>query len=205
MNMAMLGTKVYYLAGNHDEFVRKFIPFYTGNIYFKDRLNLLIDGKSHVFFHGDVFDYSVSFSPFIAKLGGLGYDTLIRINTFINKARFKFGMSRVSFSHRIKSKLKQAIKFIHNFEDAAIQYAVKMEADYVICGHIHIPKIEEKQFESKKIKYLNSGDWIENLTALEFNNNAWSIYQYEEMEYQYLNKHLIFKDVPVKLFSELVS
>ncbi|MEI2694557.1 MAG: UDP-2,3-diacylglucosamine diphosphatase [Saprospiraceae bacterium] len=205
MKMAMQGTKVYYLSGNHDEFIRKFIPFYSGNIYFRDQLLLEMDGKRHFFFHGDAFDFSVQFSPFLAKIGGIGYDTLIRINTILNNIRFKLGLERVSFAHRIKSSLKQAINFIQNFEDAAVQYASSRNADVVICGHIHIPKMKSIDLGNRKLTYLNSGDWVENLTALEYKDGTWSIYQYDEMEYQYLNRHLIFKEVPAKAFSEVMS
>lgn len=205
MKMAMQGTKVYYLSGNHDEFMRKFIPFYSGNIFFRDQLLLEIDGKRHFFFHGDAFDFSVQFSPILAKIGGIGYDTLIRMNSIINNVRFKFGLDRISFAHRIKSSIKQAINFIQNFEEAAIQFALSNEADVVICGHIHIPKIKKLELMDKEFMYLNSGDWVENLTALEYKDGAWSLYQYDEMEYQYLNRHLIFKEVPAKAFSELMT
>lgn len=205
MKMAMQGTKVYYLSGNHDEFMRKFIPFYSGNIFFRDQLLLEIDGKRHFFFHGDAFDFSVQFSPILAKIGGIGYDTLIRMNSIINNVRFKFGLDRISFAHRIKSSIKQAINFIQNFEEAAIQFALSKEADVVICGHIHIPKIKKLELMDKEFMYLNSGDWVENLTALEYKDGAWSLYQYDEMEYQYLNRHLIFKEVPAKAFSELMT
>lgn len=205
MKMAMQGTKVYYLSGNHDEFMRKFIPFYSGNIFFRDQLLLEIDGKRHFFFHGDAFDFSVQFSPILAKIGGIGYDTLIRMNSLINNVRFKFGLDRISFAHRIKSSIKQAINFIQNFEEAAIQFALSKEADVVICGHIHIPKIKKLELMDKEFMYLNSGDWVENLTALEYKDGAWSLYQYDEMEYQYLNRHLIFKEVPAKAFSELMT
>lgn len=205
MKMAMQGTKVYYLSGNHDEFMRKFIPFYSGNIFFRDQLLLEIDGKRHFFFHGDAFDFSVQFSPILAKIGGIGYDTLIRMNSIINNVRFKFGLDRISFAHRIKSSIKQAINFIQNFEEAAIQFALSKEADVVICGHIHIPKIKKLELMDKEFMYLNSGDWVENLTALEYKDGVWSLYQYDEMEYQYLNRHLIFKEVPAKAFSELMT
>lgn len=205
MKMAMQGTKVYYLSGNHDEFMRKFIPFYSGNIFFRDQLLLEIDGKRHFFFHGDAFDFSIQFSPILAKIGGMGYDTLIRMNSILNNVRFKFGLDRVSFAHRVKSSIKQAINYIQNFEDAAIQFALSKDADLVICGHIHIPKIKKLELLGREFIYLNSGDWVENLTALEYKYGAWSLYKYDEMEYQYLNRHLIFKEAPAKAFSELIT
>lgn len=204
MRKAMEGTKVYYLAGNHDEFIRKFIPFYSGNIYFRDQLTLEMNGQRHLFFHGDAFDFAIQLSPFLAKLGGLGYDTLIKMNTMLNKFRNQLGFERVSFAHLVKSKIKKAINYIKDFEEQAIRYGLSKNADYVICGHIHMPKIKMDERDSNKITYLNSGDWIENLTALEFKENGWSIYQYDELDYQYLNKHLIYKEKPAKVFGELV-
>jgi UDP-2,3-diacylglucosamine pyrophosphatase LpxH len=160
MRKAMEGTKVYYLAGNHDEFIRKFIPFFSGNIYFRDQLELEIDGLRHLFFHGDAFDFTIQLSPLLAKLGGVGYDSLIRLNTIINKLRSRLGFERISFAHKVKSKIKKAINFIKDFEDQAIRYGHSKNADFVICGHIHMPKIKEDQIGSKKICYLNSGDWV---------------------------------------------
>ncbi len=204
MKKAMGGTKVYYLAGNHDEFIRKFIPFFSGNIYFRDQLELVLNGERHLFFHGDAFDFTIRLSPFLAKLGGLGYDTLIKINTMINKFRNRFGFERISFAHSVKSKIKKAINFIKDFEEQAIRYGMSKNADYVICGHIHMPKIRSVESGNKTITYLNSGDWVENFTALEFKENSWSIYQYDELEYQYLNKYLIYKEKPAKVFGDLI-
>ncbi len=204
MKKAMEGTKVYYLAGNHDEFIRKFIPFFSGNIHFREQLEIEIGGRRHLFFHGDAFDFTIRLSPFIARLGGIGYDTLIKINTLINKFRNKFGFERVSFAHMVKSKIKRAINFIKDFEEQAIRYGISRNADFVICGHIHMPKIRVENQGLKKITYVNSGDWIENLTALEYKDHDWYIHKYDATDYQYLNKHLIFKEKPAKVFAELV-
>ena len=130
----------------------------------------------------DAFDFAIQLSPFLAKLGGLGYDTLIKMNTIINKFRNQLGFERVSFAHLVKSKIKKAINYIKDFEEQAIRYGLSKNADYVICGHIHMPKIKIEKQESKCITYLNAGDWIENLTALEFKENCWSIYQYDELD-----------------------
>ncbi|MBK6545567.1 MAG: UDP-2,3-diacylglucosamine diphosphatase [Saprospiraceae bacterium] len=205
MKMAMNGTKVYYLSGNHDEFIRKFIPFYSGNIYFRDQLELEIDGKRHLFFHGDAFDFSIQMSPLLAKMGGFGYDNLIRMNTIINAIRLKLGFERISFAHSVKSKIKQAINFIKNFEEQAVEYGISKNAQFVICGHIHIPNIVHVEKNAKKICYMNSGDWVENLSALEYKNGNWSLYTYDEMEFQYLNRHLIYREKPAKVFNDLVS
>jgi UDP-2,3-diacylglucosamine pyrophosphatase LpxH len=204
MKKAMNGTKVYYLAGNHDEFIRKFIPFFSGNIYFRDQLELEIGGKRHLFFHGDAFDFTIRMSPFLAKIGGMGYDTLIKLNTIVNKLRNRLGLERISFAHAVKSKIKKAINFIQDFEDQAVRYGLSRNAEYVICGHIHMPKMKSEKIGSKDIIYMNAGDWVENLTSLEYKDRGWNIYHYDESEFQYLNKHLIYKEKPVKVFGELV-
>lgn len=176
MRMAQKGTKVYYLAGNHDEFLRRFAPFKTGNIVLADQLALKLDGRKCLFFHGDAFDLSVQCSPRLAKWGGLGYDTLIRINSWINSWRIFLGMPKVSIAYAVKRKFKSAMLFISKFEAIAIEHGVKFNADTVVCGHIHIPKISDFKIPDGVIKYLNSGDWIENLSALEYHEGEWSLY-----------------------------
>ena len=205
MKMAMEGTKIYYLSGNHDEFIRNLAPFYTGNIFFKDQLHLKLHGKTYLFFHGDVFDYSVSVSPFIAHLGGLGYDTLIRFNTFLNRLRLRFGLERISFAHRIKTKIKHAIQFIHSFEEAAINYGKQLEVDAVVCGHIHKKKMEKRINENKTIEYYNSGDWVENMSALEFKEGCWSIFRYDELDFLYLRRRFQFKEDTVESFNQMIE
>ncbi|TGD59450.1 UDP-2,3-diacylglucosamine diphosphatase [Flavobacterium humi] len=178
INCASKGTKVHYLTGNHDEFLRKFSDTFVGNFSLQDKLLLELDGKKAWVFHGDVFDASVQHSKWIAKLGGLGYDYLILLNRFINWCLNKLGKEPYSFSKKIKSSVKKAVKFIGDFEITATDLAIEKKYDYVICGHIHEPKIKEVENKFGKTLYLNSGDWVENLTALEYNNKRWKLYRY---------------------------
>ncbi|WP_395076188.1 UDP-2,3-diacylglucosamine diphosphatase [Flavobacterium sp.] len=180
INCASKGTKVHYLTGNHDEMLRKFSDTHVGNFSLQDKLLLDLDGKKAWIFHGDVFDASVQHSKWIAKLGGLGYDYLILINRFVNWCLKRMGKEPYSFSKKIKGSVKKAIKFIGDFEQTATDLAIEKKYDYVICGHIHEPKIIEIQNKVGKTLYLNSGDWVENLTALEYNNKRWKLYQYDE-------------------------
>ncbi|MBK8954856.1 MAG: UDP-2,3-diacylglucosamine diphosphatase [Saprospiraceae bacterium] len=205
MRKAMDGTRVYYLAGNHDEFIRKFVPFFSGNIYFRDQLELEFNGNRYLFFHGDVFDFSIQLSPFIAKLGGIGYDHLIRLNTYINKIRSRFGFQRISFAHLVKYKLKKAIRYIQSFEEEAIQFARQRKVDFVVCGHIHIPCIREIVSEQATITYMNSGDWIENLTVLEYCNSKWSIVRYDEMEFHSNKVQKVKKEALSEVYSEIMK
>ncbi|GGB66126.1 UDP-2,3-diacylglucosamine hydrolase [Flavobacterium suaedae] len=178
IDFASKGTKVYYITGNHDEMLRKFSDTSMGNISLVDKVVLELNGKKAWFFHGDVFDSSVNHAKWIAKLGGIGYDYLILLNRFINWILVKMGKEPYSLSKKIKSSVKKAVKFISDFENTAAELAIENGYDYVICGHIHEPKIENIENKKGSVTYLNSGDWIENLTALEYNKRRWKLYQH---------------------------
>ncbi len=178
MSMLTKGTTIYYLTGNHDEMLRKYSPFRLGNFHLVDKLVLNIDGKKAWIFHGDVFDVTMKHSKWVAKLGGKGYNLLIRLNKIINYVSMRTGRGRMSFSRRIKNSVKTAVKFISNFEQTATGLAIENEYDYVICGHIHRPNIEMFTNAKGSVTYLNSGDWVENLTALEYKERTWSIYRH---------------------------
>lgn len=194
LKMAAKGTKVYYITGNHDDALRRYSDFSSGNIHLRDKLVLKLKGKNYWIFHGDVFDVFIKYSPFIARLGGKGYDWLILLNRFINKMRLAVGLPRMSLAKRVKYRVKEAVKFISDFEDTAIQLAAEEGYDYVICGHIHRPQMRSVDAKGKKVVYLNSGDWVENLTALEYNWGRWSLYEYDEVDYQHVNPRLQVKE-----------
>jgi UDP-2,3-diacylglucosamine pyrophosphatase LpxH len=179
IDMASQGTEVIYITGNHDEMLRKFSDTYMGNFSLVDKLVLNLDGKKAWIFHGDVFDASVTSAKWLAKLGGYGYDLLILINSFINWILVNLGREKYSLSKKIKTSVKRAIKFISDFENVACDIAIKNGFDYVVCGHIHKPKYLEKQTSKGRTTYLNSGDWVENLTALEYQFKRWKLYHYQ--------------------------
>jgi UDP-2,3-diacylglucosamine pyrophosphatase LpxH len=181
---------VYYITGNHDDALRRFSDFSMGNIHLRDKLVLQLNGNRHWIFHGDVFDLFIQYSPFVSKLGGRGYDLLILFNRFINNLRAKFGQPRMSFAAKVKQRVKEAVKFIGDFEDTAIRLAAEKGYDYVICGHIHKPQVRREG----KVTYLNSGDWVENLTALEYAHGKWRIFQYDEAEFEVINPKLRVKE-----------
>ncbi len=192
--MALSGTKMYYITGNRDDVLRKFSDFSTGTISLRDKLVLLLENKKYWIFHGDIFDSSLKISPRVAKLGGKGYDLLLKINRFINRWRKRFGKSRMSFSKKIKRSVKRAMKVIEDFENTAIKLAAQQDYNYVICGHIHQPVIKNVSVGAKQITYMNSGDWVENLTALEYEWGRWSLYKYDELDYQIKNPRLHIKN-----------
>ncbi|AEV31632.1 hypothetical protein Oweho_0617 [Owenweeksia hongkongensis DSM 17368] len=180
ISMASKGTQVHYLTGNHDEMLRKFSDASFGNIHLQDKLILNLGDKKAWIFHGDIFDASIQSAKWIAKLGGWGYDLLITINSFSNWCLEKIGRERFSFSKMIKNSVKKAVKYITDFEDTAAELAVDQGFDFVICGHIHQPEMLEVKTKNGSCVYLNSGDWIENLTALEYNKGSWQMYHYEK-------------------------
>jgi UDP-2,3-diacylglucosamine pyrophosphatase LpxH len=179
LKMAAKGCTVYYLTGNHDEMLRRFSDFHMGNFFLADKLILQLDGKKAWIFHGDVFDLSVNTSKWLAKLAGKSYDYLILFNRLVNWGLRKLGREKVSISKKIKGSVKKAVKYVSDFENIAASHAIEQGYDYVICGHIHQPQQREIITDQGKVTYLNSGDWIENLTSLEYNQGEWSIYQHD--------------------------
>ena len=182
INFATKGTKVYYITGNHDENFRKFTDLELGNLKLCNKLTMDIDNKKTWIFHGDVFDASVQHSKWIAKLGGKGYDLLIQINNIVNWMLVKMGREKYSFSKKIKNNVKKAVKFIGDFELTASELAIENEYDYVICGHIHQPQMREVITKKGRCTYLNSGDWIENHSALEYGNGEWKIVYFDDIK-----------------------
>jgi UDP-2,3-diacylglucosamine pyrophosphatase LpxH len=194
LSFATKGSKVYYITGNHDEKLRRFSNTKMGNIQIIDKLLLNLDGKKAWFFHGDVFDASIQHAKWIAKLGGWGYDFLILINRFINYFLEKFGREKYSLSKKIKNSVKSAIKFIDDFETTATDLAIDNDFDYVVCGHIHQPCIKKVKTPKGSCEYLNSGDWVENLTALEYNNERWNLYSYNDRQNIFIPEEILFEE-----------
>ena len=180
MDFAANGVDVIYITGNHDEMLRKFADTKIGNISIVNKKVMYLDGKKAWFFHGDVFDASIQNAKWIAKLGGYGYDFLILINRFVNWILVNMGKEKYSLSKKIKNSVKQALKYISDFEEVATDLAIQNGYDYVICGHIHQPKIVVKKNKHGETTYLNSGDWVENFTALEYQFKRWKLYNYSQ-------------------------
>lgn len=178
LKMSTNGTQIEYITGNHDEALRRFAGYDLGNIKVDNKLILELDGKSSWIFHGDVFDVSIQQAKFIAKLGGWGYDLLIWINRLINLYLEKRGKPKYSLSKKIKDSVKKAVKFIGDFENVAAELAIENGHDYVICGHIHQPQIRNVKNSKGQTIYMNSGDWVENLSALEYANGKWTLYSH---------------------------
>jgi UDP-2,3-diacylglucosamine pyrophosphatase LpxH len=189
--------------------LRRFEGFKMGSFKIVNKVVLnLEDGKTAWFFHGDVFDVTMQHSKWLAKLGAIGYDTLILINRFANFISEKiFHRGKLSLSKKIKNSVKSAIKFINNFEQTAAEIGISNQYDYVVCGHIHQPEMREIETEKGKILYLNSGDWIENLTALEYVHGEWHMYKFDETERAAMKKTTTADDEPdnSKLFDNMLQ
>ena len=181
LKMISNGTAVYYLTGNHDDMLRRFSRIKLDNFILDDKLIMILDGKIHWFFHGDIFDVTMKHSKWIAKLGGKGYNLLILINRLVNYFLEKTGREKISLSKKVKDSVKRAVSFISNFEETATDIAIEKGFDYVICGHIHQPAMKSYSNEKGCATYLNSGDWIENLSALEYNRQEWKLQYYKDL------------------------
>ncbi|WP_308992513.1 UDP-2,3-diacylglucosamine diphosphatase [Mariniflexile litorale] len=180
MNMSADGVEIIYITGNHDELLRKFTDTSVGNISIVNKLVLELHGKKAWFFHGDVFDISIQNTKWLAKFGSYGYQVLTLLNRLINWYLERRGQERYSFSKKVKNNVKTAVKYIRDFEKVISNLAIENGYDYVICGHIHLPKMEYVENKHGKTIYLNSGDWVENFTALEYQFKRWKIYHYSK-------------------------
>ena len=205
-NLLTKGTKIHYITGNHDEMFRKFANFSIGNFHIQNKLVLKLESGTAWIFHGDVFDTTMKHSKWVAKLGGKGYDLLILLNTCINWISVKLGREKISLSKKVKDSVKGIIKYVNNFENTAAEIAIENGYDYVVCGHIHQPQIKKIAVKDKEVTYLNSGDWVENATALEYTEGKWTLYKHqhtkekiEEKEDLSLSYAQLFEEVIEKL------
>jgi UDP-2,3-diacylglucosamine pyrophosphatase LpxH len=195
LKMASDGTKVYYITGNHDDALRKLGNTHFGNLEIRDHLLLQLGGKSFWIFHGDVFDLNKKYSRQLAIMGSVGYGYLIRLNRIINRFRSVFGLKPTSFAAQIRQNLAHRNKSIQEFEQTATDLAIEKGYDYVICGHSHIPQIRTCMNEKGSTTYLNSGDWIEHLTALEYANNQWRLFEYDPLDFEFINPKLAVRSL----------
>ena len=172
---AKRGTRVVFIAGNHDEFLRPMIPygFSFGLVEIHNQIEHIgADGKHYLVTHGDLFDGITRLAPWIAFLGDKAYDFILSLNNKFNWIRRRMGFGYFSLSKFLKHKVKKAVDFIFKFEENLANYCKKRGFDGVICGHIHHAEIKE----INGVTYMNDGDWVESCTALvEHHNGRWEI------------------------------
>lgn len=177
LKRASKGTNIVYIRGNHDDFLDEVLPFTLGN--FSIRRDAMIESgeKRYYVVHGDIFDTVTTKLKWIARLGDVSYTFLLWLNKHYNHWREKRGLPYYSLSQVIKSKVKGAVSFISDFETQLAAVAKVRHCHGVICGHIHTPA--DKMIGN--IHYLNSGDWVESLTALvETYDHEWKIIRYTD-------------------------
>ncbi len=163
-----------------------------GNFQLTDKMVIEIDNKMTWIFHGDVFDNTTkSGAKFWTRLGSNGYAALLGFNRFINRCLKLMGREPLSLSKKIMNQVNKSIIRINDFETLIAELAIEKKYDYVICGHIHQPQKRLIETTKGSVTYLNAGDWVEHLTALEYYDKGWRIYQYNETKM----KTLIIKEL----------
>lgn len=170
-------AEIIYLRGNHDDFLRNYLPLELDALRFVEEYELQTKRGKYLVLHGDAFDAVTTYARYLAVLGDIGYQTLLRINRIYNYWRAWRGREYYSISKAIKAKVKQAVSHVGRFEDHLRNLAHKRGCTGVICGHIHTP--EDKMLDD--VHYLNSGDWVESLTALvEHADGRFEVLHYKE-------------------------
>ena len=163
LGKAKHGTKVIYVPGNHDEYVRDYNKMSFGNVRIKNQaIHTTVDDRKLLILHGDQFDAIVMTSPILGKLGSKLYDLLLQMNIVVNAVRRRLGLKHWSLAGFLKYKVKNAVNFISSYEEAVAHEASRQNVDGVVCGHIHHAEISD----IKDVIYYNCGDWVESCTAL---------------------------------------
>ena len=205
LDLISQGKEIYYVTGNHDELMRKFLNFKIQNFKIVNQVVLDTNEGKVWMFHGDVFDFSIQ-TGWLTKLAGFLYDYMIMFNSWINKKIMRpLGRKRLNFSKTIKANVKTAVQYFANFEIKAAKIAQKNGYKYVVCGHIHTPKIESFDINGEEIIYMNSGDWLESLSSLEYVNNKWSIYMHKRTEQEYKGDDSRIEMTNKELYKDLIA
>ena len=182
IKMLERGTRIYYITGNHDEFLRKLNESEMGNLKIVNQLILeLDDGKTWIF-HGDIFDHIIHQAKWVAKLGAAIYGLLTLINKVINSFLRPFGLKEIIIYKSIKKKLIKEKQKISSFERAVGSAAAKKDYQTVICGHTHTPCEKQIVNEYGNVHYINCGDWVEHFTAAEYQHGKWSLIYFNNYE-----------------------
>jgi UDP-2,3-diacylglucosamine pyrophosphatase LpxH len=163
LRKARKGTRVVFVPGNHDAFVRDYLDFNFGEIEIADDvIHVTADGRRLLVLHGDQFDGIVHYARWLARMGDWAYEVALNANRWFNRARAGLGFPYWSLSSYLKHKVKNAVRFIANFEEATIEVARHRGVDGIVCGHIHHAELRT----IGSITYANDGDWVESCTAL---------------------------------------
>jgi UDP-2,3-diacylglucosamine pyrophosphatase LpxH len=163
LRKARKGTRVIFVPGNHDEFARRYVLHNFGGVdVVDDAMHLTADGRRLWVTHGDHFDGVIQCARWLAVLGDMAYEFILKVNRWFNSARARLGLPYWSLSRYLKLKVKRAVSYVSDFESAVAREARKRGADGVVCGHIHHAEMRDID----GVLYCNDGDWVESLTAL---------------------------------------
>jgi len=182
IKMMEKGTRIYYVTGNHDEFLRKFSGTKIGQLEIVNQFVFEHNGAKTWIFHGDIFDNIIHKSKGLAKFGAALYGLLTVLNKLVNTITRQFGGKELIIYKSLKKNFAREKQAPSKFENELARSAVSQGYQTVICGHTHIPKVKMLQVGNQQIKYINCGDWVEHFTAAEFYNNEWHTYTQMEPE-----------------------
>jgi len=182
IKMMEKGTRVIYITGNHDEFLRKFSGTKVGLLEIANQFIFEHNGNRTWIFHGDIFDKVIHKSKPLAKFGAALYGLLTIFNKLINLFLIPFGKKEMIIYKVLKKNFVREKRTPSKFEKQLAESASAQGYQTVICGHTHIPKTKMLNIDGKSIQYINCGDWVEHLTAAEFYNNEWYLYSHNETE-----------------------
>jgi UDP-2,3-diacylglucosamine pyrophosphatase LpxH len=182
IKMMEKGVKVFYITGNHDEFLRKFAPAEIGNLKIVNQLELELDNLKTWIFHGDIFDNSLHRKKWLAKLGAAIKGFLSVLNKLLNQGFRFFGKNEVIVYKSIRYRFSRDRLNLSATESKIMIAAMAKGFQTVICGHTHVPKEKKVSLNGKTVHYINCGDWVENFTAAEYNEGNWHLYNH--VEYQ---------------------
>jgi len=179
--MESQSTNVYYLRGNHDDFLDQILPLQIGRLQILADMTYESNGKTYFITHGDVFDSITTNLRWIAYLGDVGYTFLLWLNRVVNYYRYKKGLPYFSLSQFVKGKVKQAVSYVNDYETELAKMAKAKGCDGIICGHIH--KAENRMIDG--VHYLNSGDWVETMSALaEDHEGNWELIYFNQIDFK---------------------
>ena len=210
IKMMEKGVQVYYITGNHDEFLRKFAPTTVGNLKIVNQLVLELDGLKTWIFHGDIFDSTIHHKKWLAKFGAAVKGFLSVLNKLLNQMRRFFGKNEVILYKSIKYGLIRDKLNLSATESKILNAALAQGYQTVVCGHTHVPKEKELIVKGETVCYVNCGDWVENFTAAEYFDSRWHLYYHndpndeltddievpeERQLFQLLVKELVFANV----------
>lgn len=181
LKFAAAGVPVHYITGNHDGALRRYTALGLGAISLVDRLELTLHGRRHWFLHGDAFDLALGTGRLAAWIGAWSHDALLSLGVGLNALRRRLGLAEVSLVSAVREGVGAARRHVERFERCCAEAAAARGCEVVVAGHIHVPAQREIAVGGRTITYLNSGDWVDSLTALEYAGGVWTLVRWDEL------------------------